>query len=119
LAGVADASIEAADGESQMPAQETGFAIDLHRQLPGRHDDQGFFLPAGSGPEHVLENRDQERGGLAGPRLGLDGRIRALERVRQGLLLDGRQLGVASFRDGTEEAGMQIQFVKKHRYSFD
>ena len=81
-----------------------GIGVDLHRELPGRRDDDGagsVYRPirrAGIGQQPV-EERDQKRRGLPGAGLRLAGHVLALEGERQGLRLDRRAAGEAEFGD--------------------
>ena len=84
---------------------------DLHRELAGRHEDERpgpAALPAGacrhSGARDPLEERQRERGRLAGPgrRLGED--VPAGEQRRDRLALDRRRLLVAEGRRGSARA---------------
>ena len=64
-----------------------------------------FFLTGGGISEHALEDRDQKCSGFSGPGLGLNSHIRILQRMDQGLFLNGRQLFISSaprFHAGAE-----------------
>jgi hypothetical protein len=69
-------------------------------------------------PEEALEYRDQEGGRLSGSRLRLDGRIPALQCLRERLFLNGCQFRIAPFLDVPEEVGGQVQFIEMHSFSF-
>ncbi len=115
---VADAAVEAADLEPDGPVEEQGLALDLDGQLAGRDDDQGLAPGALGVLEQVREERDEEGGRLAGPGLGLDGHVLALERLGQGQLLDVGQLGVTPVVDGPLEPGIEVEFGETHVNSF-
>jgi len=111
---ITDAAVKTADGETEAPVQQIGFALDLDGQLPGRGDDQSFPAFPGSVPQQAVENRHQEGRGLSRARLGLDGRVTAGEGLGQRPGLDVGCLGIPPVRDRAEEPGIQAQFVKTH-----
>ena len=91
--------IHAAEGEAQREAgvlaEDFRVAMDLHRQLAGRSQDQRArradrsFRPGGLAQQPRVQC-DQEGGGLAGAGLGLAGDVESGQRARQRLGLDRR-----------------------------
>ena len=61
-----------------------------------------------------LEDREDERGRLAGPGLGPGEKIAAGEDEGDRLTLDGGGLGVALVRDGAEQFGRQPENIEGH-----
>ena len=103
-----------------------GRLLDLERQLTrGREDERAHRAARGSavrrrggrgGLRRVepLEERQHERGGLAGAGLGAGEQVAAGEDERDGLALDGRGLGVALVGDGAQVRGRQPEAVEGH-----
>ena len=90
--------------------------LHLERQLPGRDDhEHANRRPAvarrGGDPE-TLEDREDERGRLAGARLGAREHVAPGEHERDGGRLDGRGLRVALVRDRAEELGRQPELIE-------
>ena len=77
---------------------------DLHREFPCRHDDQRGWGPAGrpSGNERG-EDRERERGGLAGAGGSLGEDVAARQEEGDGLPLDRGRLFVAEVGERSEE----------------
>ena len=61
-----------------------------------------------------LQNRQRERGGLAGAGLGARQQVAALEDGGNGALLDGRRLDVAQFLHGAQQFGREAELIKRH-----
>ena len=84
---VVDAAIDHGDLEARVPAQHLGIVVDLHRELARRREDQRAdrvaLRPGMAGRSAALEQRDQERRGLAGAGLRLACNILARQRNRQ------------------------------------
>ena len=87
----------------------------LCRQLPRGRQHQRVngataFLPA----VHAMQYRQGETGGLAGAGLGTSHEIAAFQHHGDGLLLDGRGLGVALLRNRAQQLGREAQLFKVH-----
>ncbi|MNC08104.1 hypothetical protein D3C75_556760 [compost metagenome] len=104
----------AAQGQETQPqrlgtAQQRG--AHLGRQLPGRHQHQPLY-PIG-GRVQPLQQRQAERQCLAAAGLGQRQQILALQRRRNGKLLDAGR-GVQFGRQGGQQGGIEVEFVKSH-----
>ena len=91
---VVDAAVDGEDPQPGVAAEKPRVGLDLHHQLACRRDDEHARRrhPAarrGRRAQAAREGGDQERGGLARPRLRLAGHVLALQRQRQRRLLDG------------------------------
>ena len=64
--------------------------------------------------EQAVDDRERERGGLAGARLREAHDVASLEDERDGLGLNGRRCGVAGIGDGAEELGREHQLGEAH-----
>ena len=115
---VADAAVEAADLEPEGRLRSRASPSIWTASSRVGDDDQGLAPRALGVPQQVREEGDEEGGGLAGPGLGLDGHVLALERLGQGQFLDGGQLGVAPVLDGPLEPGIEVEFGETHVISF-
>ena len=126
----ADAAVDRGRAEPVAGAVGPDALLDLERELAGRHDDKdtdgtapvhggsppvrGGSLPVARRrcrPEQ-LDDREDERGGLAGPGLGAREHVATGEDERDRGRLDGRGLGVALVRDGAEELGRQPELIE-------
>jgi hypothetical protein len=88
--------------------------VDLDRELAGRGDAQRAGLvgaPAGRRRvgHQALEQREQERGGLAGAGLGLARDVAAGQRDRQRLRLDRGAAQEAGVVDGAEQGVVETE----------
>ena len=100
-----------------VPRQVNGVLGDLHHQFPGGGDNQGpgfahEALLLNGIAQQVIENSDQEGGGLAGAGLGLADGIVALQGVGQDGGLDGGAVLEAEIGNGMHQLIAQAQVVK-------
>ena len=107
------------------PARAVGPDALLHLEgkLAGRDEDERADLAprraapvvgARGGRVEVLEDGQDERGGLARAGLGAGQQVAAGQDERDGRGLDGGGLGVALVRDGAEELGRQPEVIEGH-----
>lgn len=90
---VARAAVDQAELEAGVRAEHLGILVDLDRELARRREhDRARLRRHALGPrrhrEQAIEQREQERRGLPGPRLRLAGDVLPGEREREGLCLD-------------------------------
>ena len=89
---------------------------DLQSQLTGGGEDQGadgpFLLCRVRG--QAVEHGQRKGCGLAGARLGAAHQVPPGQHRRDGRCLNGRGGFVTRLRNGTQQRGGQIQFVKSH-----
>ena len=102
---VVHAAEREAEREPRVLAQDLGIAMDLDRELAGRREHQrpqrrARLVGRCRVAQQVREDRDQERGGLAGARLRLSRDIEPRERPGQCRGLDRR----AAFETGVGDA---------------
>ena len=115
-----DAAVDDARAERQVLAVRLGARGDLHRELARRREDERPNRVSRRRKAAVrlrlqpLQDREHERGGLAGSGLGGREEVAALEHERDRLLLDGRRGGVALIGDGPCEFGRQAELRKWH-----
>ena len=98
------------DPEAEVGPQEPGVGAeavaDLGRELPRRRENERasgerrWTAPVG---DQAGEDRQRERGRLAGARLGDAEQIAALEKMRNGLSLDGCGVRIAFVHEGAKE----------------
>ncbi|MNZ56308.1 hypothetical protein D3C78_742530 [compost metagenome] len=97
--------------------QAHGVLGDLHHQLAGRRDDQRARLAHVAlfrrrGLQQLGDDRDEERGGLAGAGLGAADGVLALEGVAEHLRLDRRAVGEAEVVDGVHQPRVELEVVE-------
>ena len=102
------AAYHAVQADVHVLGQVAGVALDLQRQFPGWCEAQRAWCPPWAlGLVGVLpqagEDRDQERGGLAGAGLGLAGDVVVGEAVRQHAALDRGAELEAQIGDGPKQ----------------
>ena len=126
----ADPAVDRRGAEAVAGAVRPDALLDLEGKLTGRDDDED---PDGTAPIHggsppvrggsrplargrrgtqPLEDREDERGGLAGSGLGTRKHVAPGEHERDRGRLDGRGLGVALVRDRAEELGRQPELIE-------
>jgi hypothetical protein len=112
---LADAAEDHGAAEAEMPAIDLGAVADLHREFAGWRQHQGADV-AGAGAALVggqaLQQRQQERGRLAGAGLGDAEQILAGEQRGDGLRLDGGGHGVLRRGQGTTDRLDKVEPVK-------
>jgi hypothetical protein len=88
----------------------------MHSSRVGRHDQRARISLAAVGRgrilQQMLEDRQQERGGLAGARLGAAADVGAVERQRQRLGLDGRAIAEIQVGQRVQQHVGQAQVEK-------
>ncbi len=94
-----------------------GVLGDLHHQFAGRGDDQRprlahVALFGRRGLLQLADDRDQERGGLAGAGLGPADRILATQGEAQYFGLDRRAVREAQVVDGMHQLGRELEVVE-------
>ena len=92
--------------------------LDLRRQLARRRNDEHADAPpAGivAQPPELGEDRQYERGGLAGAGLSDADQVMSGKDMRDGGRLDRRGFGVTGLLDGFEDAGVEAKNTKRHK----
>ena len=89
-----DAAEDRGSGDRRVGGKAFEVLVDLGRQLPGRREDEDAGRAPRLGDEPV-EDRQQERGGLAAAGHGSREHVAPFHHGRDGLLLNGRRLGEA------------------------
>ncbi len=97
--------------------QQFGVLLDLHRQLPGGRDDQrprfaGVARHRDRVAQQVVDDGDQEGGGLAGAGLRPPDGVGAGQRVGQHLGLDRRAILKTGVRDAVHQRRLQVKVVE-------
>ena len=97
--------------------QRRGVLGDLHHQFPGRRDDQRPRLAhvaflGRRGLQQLGDDRDQERGGLAGTGLGATDGVLARQGEAQHLGLDRRAVGEAQVVDGMHQFRGELEIME-------
>ena len=87
--------------------------LDLRGQLAGGGQHEGARGAARLSHQPV-QDWQQERGGLAASRHRTGEEVPALERRRDGLLLNGRRAREAQFLGATEQIGVQLESSERH-----
>ncbi|MFO0637363.1 MAG: hypothetical protein U0168_31445 [Nannocystaceae bacterium] len=88
---------------------------DLGRELArGREHQRAQHRVVAGARVDALQDRQGERGGLAGAGLGAADDVAAREHGADGLLLDRRGLAVACLLHGAEDRGLEAQLVEGH-----
>src|SRR5258708_5944818 len=92
---------------------------DLHRQLPGRHENESTRRVASlfSQRGNVLDDRQRERGGLAGSGGGLSEEVAAREQGRNGFALDWSRLFVPQLGERLENGVVEPESGKPRRFA--
>ena len=116
LRGLAHAAKDHGAALVQILAVQLKALADLQRQLAGGGQDQGTDGPFlfGRGRRQAVQHGQRKGCGLAGARLGAAHQIPPGQHRRDGRCLNGRGGFVARLRNGTQQRGGQIQFVKSH-----
>ena len=88
----------------------------LRRQLARGREDQRArrARPRARLLHQAVENRQQERGGLAAARHGAGQQVAAFERRRNGVGLNGRRPGEAEVFDAAKQIGVELELTKRH-----
>ncbi len=117
LGAVGDAAVEGARADREVLAEALGLALDLHRELAGRREDEDLAGAEGVVRHDALEDRDEEGGGLAGAglRLGVD--VLAREGVAEDHLLHRGAGHVAHLVERLAQVGVEVQFREFHRFT--
>ena len=82
-----------ANPQTRVLAEHQRVLVDLHREFTrgGKNEGPRVAVPmtfSGWLAQQVIHGREQKRGGLAGPGLGLALHVMTVQRVRQGFRLD-------------------------------
>ena len=114
---VVDPAEGQAERQSRVLAEDLRVVMDLHGEFARRRDDQRArrvdrAIGRSVLPQQVRIHRNQERGGLAGTRLGLSRDVEAGERARQGLGLDRGAALEAGVGDAAGERLRQVEVSK-------
>ena len=111
-----DAAVDGGRAEPVASAVCSDALLHLERQLARRDDDEDADrrppVARRRGGPQPLEDREDERGRLAGPGLGTRKHVAPGEHERDRGRLDGRGLGVALVRDRAEELGRQPELIE-------
>ena len=105
---IIDAAKREPEGQPRVLPENLRVAVDLHRELARRRDDQRPRRVAAARRRHLAAqqrgvHRDEECRGLTGARLRLAGHVHAGERPRQGLRLDWSAALESSVGDAARE----------------
>jgi hypothetical protein len=65
-------------------------------------------------PDQVMQDRQEERGGLAAARHGTREQVAPLQRRRDGIGLDGRRPSEAQLLEALEQIGVEIEGAEWH-----
>ena len=117
LAVVVHSAVDGEGPEAGVLADRVGVLADLDDELAGRRDHEGARIAALlravlGAPEVAREDRDEERGGLAGSRLRLAGDVLACERL---LEREGLDLGAVlepEVGDAVHHLGRKVEVVE-------
>ena len=115
---VVDPPIDCEDTQTGKLSQKPGVLIDLHRELPGRGDDDG---PGKSWCGHPVTSKETSEAGnekgrrLPGPSLGLPGYIFPLEDQGQGQLLNLGAMGESGRLDTSQHRLGKVEGLKCDR----
>ena len=110
LGAFGDAAVAGSDGGAGVTGIGGDVLGDLDDQLAGRGQDQAAdaaLVGAGLGLHQLGQQREGERGGLAGTGLGDADDVMPLDDHRDRGLLDRRRLGVALVGYGFENGGIE------------
>jgi hypothetical protein len=100
-------------GQPRVAGELAAMLVDLGRELAGGGDDQGARDAAGE-PDQPLQNRQQERRGLAAAGHGAGEHVAAGHGGGDGVTLDGGRGLEAQGRDATEQIGVEPEFGERH-----
>ena len=123
LRAEADAAVDGHRADRPAGAVDPDALLDLEGKLAGRDQHErahgtarrgAAIVGAGRLAVEALEHGEDERGRLAGARLGARQQVAAGEDERDGRGLDGSGLGVALVRDRAKELGRQPELIKGH-----
>ena len=107
----ADAAEDRRAGDRRVHGEVVEVLEDLRRQLARRREHQRARRAARL-VDQLVEDRQQERRGLAAAGLGAGEHVAALERRRNRVGLDRRGPGEAELLDAFEQAGVKLQIVE-------
>ena len=113
----AGAAEDGGDVQAQVAAVGLDAVGDLHREFAGRRQDQRARLARAVGRRLLrqpLQQRQRERGGLAGAGLRAAEQVVPGQRQRNRLQLDRRGRGVAVFGERAQQRGRQPECFKRH-----
>jgi hypothetical protein len=114
----AGATVDGGDVQAQVLAIGAQAFGDLHGKLARRREDQRARLAravaGGRAFGQALQQRQAERGGLAGAGLGAAEHVVAGENERNGLGLDRRRRGVAVFGQRAQQRGREPERFERH-----
>jgi hypothetical protein len=100
---VGPAAVDHEDPGAPRAAREVDVACHLAGELAGRDDDERLRLSALGLRGDLLQDRDGEREGLAGPGAGLADEVVTLDRQRYGEGLDRERAGDAMAGEGLDD----------------
>ena len=107
---VADAAVDDGDAVLGVLGRLAGDAVDLQRELAGRGDDERARRLVAAGD--ALQERQDERRGLAGAGLRATDDVLAGDDGRDSLFLDGGGRGIAHVTHGIKNARVETQVVE-------
>ncbi|MNM92583.1 hypothetical protein D3C81_1049210 [compost metagenome] len=119
LVAHADAAVDAGAGDAQVLAVTTQAVMHLGSQFAGRCQDQRTRLARAVAHAlrrgaQVLQQRQAERGGLAGTGLSAGQQVVTCQGKRDGLLLDRGRVFVALLGERAQQEGRKAQVFKRH-----
>ena len=117
LAVIVHSAIDGEGPEAGVLADRVGVLADLDDELAGRRDHEGARIAALlravlGAPEVAREDRDEERGGLAGSRLRLAGDVLACERLLERECLDLGAVLEPEVGDAVHHLGRKVEVVE-------
>jgi len=116
-------AVDRQGAQARVLAEVFGVAGDLHAQFARRgHDERARKALAAVGRRRLFqqlpEDRQQERGGLAGARLGAAADVGAVERERQRLGLDRGAIAELQVRQRVQQRFRQADQIEKTGFAF-
>ena len=109
----ADAAEHGRAGHRRVHRELLEVLVDLRRELPrGREDERA--RGAARLAHEAVQDRQEERGGLAAAGHRAGEHVAARHRGRDGVALDGRGTGEAHLLDAAEEVGVETETGKSH-----